>query len=158
MSRRPNYWSQETIDAERRQRALAIAAPLPPPPVHRDPHDVAVLLPKLPARRPSLDRAPCLWCGGPIIRVRNLGTPKKFCKMSCRTAFYEAARQWGAAEALAGRVSMATLRRFQKAPTVACTLILGAKSPAAVSPPLETRPLAAAAAARPASLALPGGI
>jgi hypothetical protein len=38
-------------------------------------------------------RGLCLWCGRPFPAHRG-GSPQRFCKARCRTAFWSALRRW----------------------------------------------------------------
>ena len=60
----------------------------------------------------------CLWCGHPF-RARRGGSPQRFCRARCRTAFWSALRRWGERAIAAGTLTVIDLKNGAKA---ACTL------------------------------------
>jgi hypothetical protein len=51
----------------------------------------------------------CLWCGHPF-RARRGGSPQRFCRARCRTAFWSALRRWGERAIAAGTLTVTDLR------------------------------------------------
>ena len=54
----------------------------------------------------------CLWCGAAYARRVSGGKAQRFHSQDCRAAFHRACRRWAMAEVDAGRVSVATIRKF----------------------------------------------
>ena len=75
-------------------------------------------------------RGLCLWCGR-AFPARRGGSPQRFCKPICRTAFWSALRRWGE-RAVATEVL--TIADIRNAAPAACTLLPGAISPAPRKP------------------------
>lgn len=77
--------------------------------------------------------AKCLWCDGDMAKGRR-GSPRRFCRLSCRVAFHRAARRWAIAVIDAGLITVADLRM---ASGKAYTLSIGpSNSPAVLDQPL----------------------
>ena len=66
----------------------------------------------------SLSDGACLWCGHPF-RARRGGSPQRFCRARCRTAFWSALHRWGKRAIAAGALTVIDLRNGA---TAACTL------------------------------------
>jgi|HubBroStandDraft_3_1064219.scaffolds.fasta_scaffold78727_4 hypothetical protein len=73
----------------------------------------------------------CLWCGRPFAARRG-GSPQRFCKARCRTAFWSALRRWAERAVATGVLTIAAIRNGA---TGACTLPPGAVSPADIPGP-----------------------
>jgi hypothetical protein len=75
----------------------------------------------------------CEWCQRPF-QPRRGGSPQRFCRSKCRTAFWAALRRWGE-RAVAARIL--TIGDIRAGDPAACTLLLGAISPTLVRRPSE---------------------
>jgi hypothetical protein len=84
--------------------------------------------------------ASCQWCERPF-RVRRGGSPQRFCGAKCRTIFWSALRRWGERAVAAG---ILTIPDIKNADPAACTLLLGATSPAPVGEAAPQSPSSAA--------------
>ena len=54
------------------------------------------------------DPAACQWCERPF-PARRGGSPQRFCRSSCRIAFWSALRRWGERAVAAGMLSLVGL-------------------------------------------------
>ena len=52
----------------------------------------------------------CLWCERSFSPRDTGGKPQRFCRPSCRTWFFAAARRWAVAGVLAGRIPVAVVK------------------------------------------------
>jgi hypothetical protein len=68
----------------------------------------------------------CPWCGRPF-RARRGGSAQRFCCARCRISFWSALRRWGERAVAAGILTGTDIRSGDPE---ACTLLLGASSPA----------------------------
>jgi hypothetical protein len=87
--------------------------------------------------------AQCQWCDKPF-RARRGGSPQRFCGAKCRMMFWSALRRWGERALAAGFLTAADIKNGD--PT-ACTLLLGATSPAPVAEATPQSPSSAASRA-----------
>jgi len=74
---------------------------------------------------PAMDDPRCLWCRRAFVAHRG-GSPQRFCRARCRTAFWSALRRWAERAVAAGAL---TIDHIRNADPAACTLLLGAISP-----------------------------
>ena len=80
---------------------------------------------------PAMDDPRCLWCGRAFVARRG-GSPQRFCRARCRTAFWSALRRWGERAVAAGILTIGDIRTGDPAP---CTLLLKAIPPKLVGRP-----------------------
>jgi hypothetical protein len=66
----------------------------------------------------------CLWCQKQF-EPRRGGSPQRFCRSSCRMAFWSALRRWGERAVAAGVLSLDQIRNGA---AEACTLLPGGKT------------------------------
>src|SRR5579859_3412941 len=73
----------------------------------------------------------CLWCEASLPPGRGRGSERRFCCAGCRSAFHTAARQWAVAEVLAGRLTVARLKKCGLESVHACSRAPDASVPSA---------------------------
>ena len=66
-----------------------------------------------------MTRATCLWCGRSFTARRG-GSPQRFCRARCRTAFWSALRRWAERAVASGAL---TIDHIRNADPAACMLV-----------------------------------
>ena len=79
---------------------------------------------------PAMDDPRCLWCRRAFVAHRG-GSPQRFCRARCRTAFWSALRRWGERAVVAGILTIDDIRTGDPA---ACMLLWGDVSAKSVGP------------------------